>query len=98
MLDAADLFGLCAGDGFADLVGDGVGVGAAVPDLVVFGGEGVGVFAGEGVFGFGAGGDFYSGDGVRVDLSINLSVWQRNESVRRRVDRRCETIPVTLKR
>ena len=64
LFDAADLLGVGSGDGFADLVGDGVGVGAAVPDLVIFGGEGVGVLAGEGVFGFGAGGDFYSGDGV----------------------------------
>ena len=54
-----------SGDGFADLVGDGVGVGPAVPDFALFGGEGVGVYAGEGVFGFGAGGDVYAGDGVR---------------------------------
>ena len=40
LLDAADLLGVGAGDGFADLVGDGVGVGAAVPDLVLLGGRG----------------------------------------------------------
>ena len=64
LLDAADLLGLRAGDGFANLVGDGVGVGAAVPDLVLLRRERVGVFAGEGVFGFGAGGDVDAGDGI----------------------------------
>ncbi len=47
LFDAADLLGVGAGDGFADLVGDGVGVGAAVPDLVLLGGEGVGVSGGR---------------------------------------------------
>ena len=64
MLDAADLLCCGGGDGFADLIGDGVGVGAAVPDFALFGGEGVGVYAGEGVFGLGAGGDVCAGDGV----------------------------------
>ena len=64
LLDLAELGGAGAGDGFADLVGDGVGVGAAVPEIALLGREGVGVAAGEGVFGAGAGGDFDAGDGV----------------------------------
>ena len=72
------------GDGLADLVGDGVGVGTAVPDLALRGGEGVGIFAGEGVFGLGAGGDFdtahrvgSSGDllsGVKRQKELIISV------------------------
>ena len=64
LLDLTNLLGVRAGDRFLDLVRDGVGIGAAVPNVAVLGFQRVGIAARERVFRLGGSADFNAANSV----------------------------------